>query len=613
MNTPFFQMHKQQASSVSRLGASSHNNITSSKGNRSITTNTTKVLNKINALVRPPGHFLKPRPPPKIAKTAGEAAERFQIVHTPDRALGTIPLWEIPKTEAEYRAAILNMKMHGQLVQPGGGRAQQTDVEVRAVSGAYDHFPPRPGYVNEPTGAQPTTRRTKERSADRNTGRTLADPYTDRGSLAPRTGQYSEAVVPHTMPRVYYPSSPDLMRDHGGLLTPPASAPLSARIPPRAGKRRVASAEVPRPPRPLSERAMIPMGARARRREHPVTGFTISSSASTLVGSPAVTPIHSAAQSTKDGRTAVDLDNKARRRSIQGRRSTDYIAGHGRGWTAGDSGHARPGNPSPRRMRPKQETDDTQDARGAMPGITHCYVCQQPCEPGAGLCSECKDRAQPLGEVFEYSESEYGDDQACIPHPPPPGESPTPSARPPAPARRSGGTAAPDAEAADAMFRGWSGSLSPATAQWQHLRPQQGQGEGEGEGRAPSSMSRSRSESVSPTPHLALQLKVVPHQSIRKVSVTSPARNGPPSGQEEEEEEEDRRSALYHVQRPREPATSPGCASGQGREGAFWGSGDVRAVGEDGGDGAGDEYDQVYSIYDAYWNQKGDEGADGMI
>ncbi|ROW11735.1 hypothetical protein VPNG_05637 [Cytospora leucostoma] len=590
MNTSYFQMHKQQASSVSRFGASSHSNTTSSNGNRSITTNTTRVLNKINALVRPPEHFLKPRPPPKIAETAADAAERFQIVHKPDRALGTIPLWEIPKTEDEYRAAILNMKMHGQL-QPESVPAQQTDMEVRAMSGVYHHFPPRPGYVDDSTEAQPTTRRTKRRRAVRNPGRALADPYTDRDSLAPRAGQYSEPVVTKTMPRVYYPSSPDLLRDHEGLSTPSASAPLSARLPPRAErKRRVASAEVPRPPRPLSERAMIPLGPRARRGEHSVTGLTISSSASTLVGSPAVpTPIHNAIQ---DGRNTADLEGKARQRSIRGQRSADRIAGKDRERTAGDSGHARPGNPSTARMRSMPMQQETDDARGARPGITHCYVCQEPCGSGGGLCSECRDRYQPLEEVFEYSESEYGDDgqAACVPHPAP-GESPTP---------------------------GWSGSLSPTTSQWQHPRPRPQQGQGQG--KVPSSTSRPRSESVSPTPHLALQLKVVPHQSIRKVSVTSPARGGPPSAGQEEE---DRRSALYHVQqamRPREPvSTSPGCASEQGRDvvGRAGGvrSGEERSVGEEGGGGGGadDEYDQIYSIYDAYWNQKEDEVKEGMF
>lgn len=548
-----------------------------SNNSRSIATSTARVLNKVNALVRPPESFLKSRPSPK---GSAPPAERFQIVHTPDRALVTIPLWEIPRTEADYKAAIKKMKMQGLPRTEGEQRNRQAGevvVATTATSGmraAYDQFPPSPRYVvDNSADAWPSPLKMNGRNRNENVSlekRALADPCTDYGSATPQTAAYQGRVVPISTTRLNSPPgvrSAGLERPRGGLVTS-ASTPTSARFPPRAMQRRAASAEGLRAPRPLSERPLIYMGPRSGRIEQNSRG--IASISSTMTVSPAIAHTksnNSTVEGAKDGKnkTATDSDTKARRRKTQYKWNIhSRTAGDGER-TTNDNEYSRPGVLAAQQPRALQEAEDMRDSETAAAWIskrTQCYICHEPCKAGAGLCSECKSRFQPpLEEVSEDSESEYDLEQEFDRPCPPPKDSPP--ATPPRSEERRGDSISSHVGTEGTSFGSWSG-LSPAQ---QHLRMQQDLD--------------SRSASVSPTPHLALQLKVFPHQEIRKVSVISPAGNS----------REDHESALPYIQKDmklREPMTPGAAAPEENRDGIRVGgvhSGEVRIVDDNNDDG----------------------------
>lgn len=550
------QMHKHQAFPPSKLSTSGHSatstntsNSNSSSSSRSIATNTAKVLNKINTLVRPPESFLKTRPYPRRTPPPPPPppppAERFQIVHTPDRASDATRLWDIPRTDAEYRAALEKMKTQEQLRRGGGQGRQEAGASAPGVRAAsYDRFPSSSGYAGgSAEDAQPRVMRGER---DASPGRTPASPsYADHGSPGLVSSTYSLSLEGAGFARTRV----------GGLTTSSStptvtvSTPTSARFP-----QRVLSVDVLRAPRPLSERALIPLGPRAGRGEQAPEMTTDTSS--TQVVSRAVTPRSSSANMAEDaggGRTAADPGIRARRRKTRRMRSIVSVAADD-GEDAAENG--KPGVPSARKTRAWTGFGAIHD-RGSVgprgPGMTDCYVCQEPCKPGAGLCGECKSRFQPLGEVFEDSESEYEDDLVDVPRPAPKQSPPVRPATPPGSERR-GDSISPRVEAEESSLRGSSGQSSASKR---------------------SGDPASRSTSVSPTPHLAhnMQLKVVPYPMIRKVSVSSPVR----------ERDEHRRSALYHIQqtmKPREPMT-PGAAPGQGRDAIRVGrvhSGEVKFV-----------------------------------
>lgn len=259
-------------------------------------------------------------------------------------------------------------------------------------------------------------------------------------------------------------------------------------------------------------------------------------------------------------------------------RSIDSIAANGGEDAAENSSTSRV--PSARKTRTWlgfEATHNRGSAGAGVPGMTDCYVCQEPCKPGAGLCSACKSRFQPLGEVFEDSESEYEDELVDVPYPPPRQKPPVLPATPPRSERR-GDSISPHVEAGGSSFSGSSGQSSAS----KRLRDLV-----------------SRSTSVSPTPQLAhnMQLKVIPQPMIRKVSVSSPVR----------ERDEHRRSALYHIQqtmKPREPMT-PGAAPGQGRDAIRVGSvhsGEVRLVVEHNGGPDGRAEDPQHRSGSSYGN-----------
>lgn len=523
------QMHKDQASTSSKPSASSHNttNNNSNSNSRSIATNTAKVLNKINTLVRPPDSFLKSRPSPKRPPPPPPPppAERFQMVHTPDRAPAAIPMWEIPRTEPEYRAALTKMRMQDRLrVEGGEGDQEQTGEAAPGMgAGLHDRFPSGFRCVCDSVNARINERRKG----------VIEVPNLKKTPANPRNEHCSPRSVPsmHSL-RV---ESATFERPRGGLTTssstPMVSTPASARFPPR-----VMSVEALRAPRPLSERALIPLGQRASRSEY-APEKTINKPI-TPVASPAMAPKSSSsgnlAEGVENGRTAIDSGTKAGRRTPR-MWSFDSIATSD-GEDAAES--SRPGVPSARQTGASSQAKDTGRAAARTPGTTECYVCQEPCKPGAGLCAECKSRFQPLGEVFEDSESEYEDEPVGASHPAPERSPPAVPATPPRPGRAGDGFS-PRAGARGASSRGSSGQSS-ASKRLRDLA--------------------SRSTSVSPTPHLAhnMQLKVVPYPMIRQFSVGSSAR----------EREEHDRSALYHIEqtmKPREPMT-PGAAPGPGRD-----------------------------------------------
>ncbi|KUI60795.1 hypothetical protein VP1G_08006 [Cytospora mali] len=523
----YHQMHKQLAVSTSDLNTSSHNTSNSSNNNngRSISTNTAKVLSKINTLIRPSELYLKSRPHPKRPPPP-PPSERFQIVHTPDRSSVTIPLWEIPRTEEEYKAAIKNMKMQGQLLVEGE-RVQQADVAERDVKVEYDRFPPSP---STPSG-------------------TANVPLVNaENTLTPRARE---------------PRNPGFQWGHHSISIDPFDA---GEVPAKGHSE--AHGERGGPPRPSTALRTRTNPYGSARRAHDGEGF-------------------------KDGRFAIDPDTTARRGIPQRQMSIDSLLSNDGEDAAADNRHSsRPGVLSVRQNGSSRESGDIHGIGSVVTRIpvrTKCYVCLEPCKSGAGLCSECKDRFQPLEEVFEEgSESEYEDEQADSRHPTP--RRSTPAFLPVTPPRtkRRGDTVSPAKNTfKTASPRSWSG-LSSASQQVQQART-------------------SRSMSVSPTPHLALQLKLVPHPTVRQVSVTSPARNTP----------EDRRSALHHVQQEivlREPMT-PGAGPDRGRDGIRVGSvhsGEVRLVGDDGGEkgDAGRESWGCYGDWFRYYEKEG-RGADG--
>ncbi|ROW06025.1 hypothetical protein VMCG_04618 [Cytospora schulzeri] len=521
------QMHRQQATSSSKLSTSSHNMTTGTNNNsnsRSIATNTAKVLNKINTLVRPPESFLK--------------------------------------------AALKKMKMQDQQrAEGGGGWGHQTGEAGQGVGGgSYDRFP-------------------------------------SSNSLKSMPSMHSFRL-----------ESSAFERPRGGLTTssstPMVSTPASARFPSR-----VLSVEALRAPRPLSERALIPLVPRAGRSEL-VPERAIDSS-STLVASPAVMPRSNSsdniAEGASDSRTAVDPGTRTRRGRTRRMRSIDSIPANDGELAAEEEGNQRSGGRSARRTRAWQETEDIHGSGVAVGRVTKCYVCQEPCKSGASLCNECRTRFQPLGEVFEDSESEYEDEPVAVPYSPPKQGRPVIPATPPTSDRRGDSISFP-AEAEDTSSRASSGQSS-ASKRLRELA--------------------SRSTSVSPTPQLAhnIQLKVVPYPMIRKVSVSSPFR----------EREEHRRSALYHIQqtmKPREPLT-PGADPDEGRDAIRVGS--VHSGEEDGEAGEyvsehyeavspspitnselfrsnrnrasarSSTYDLIYSIYNDYCDQQEDVEYGGMF
>ena len=501
-------------------------------------TNTARILSKINAFVRPPEYFLRPRPAPKkagSATTAAAASERFRIVHEPDRALVNTPWWAEPRTDAEYKAAIKRMKLQEDELRAGEERPRHT---------------------------------------------TRATDY----------GSYSRAT------------------------------PTSARYPPGpVDKERTASGEVLlRAPRLLSERALIHLAPRARRGEQKPRRSRrrrMDGPGALGVISPAATPPASGSvcESTRDVASAVDRGRRARYRR--------------------DSGSMAEASPA-RRGRISQDTGDSLDT-GRM---SECYVCQEPCQPGTGLCRGCKDLFQPLSELFESSGSEYEDEAIDTPYHPPRQSLALP-ATPPRSVRREDSISSHGEAKGDGLsnwsewseWSEWAGLPEPPASSQRTLLPAGSSPEsgrrvdssssrGEAKGDSPkgwaewaewsewselaklsSSSERtllragtaSRSSSVSPTPHLARQLKVVPHHDIRKVSVTLPLRGNhntaAAAAASDEKPAEDRQSALHHIQqdmRLREPLT-PGVDPGrQGRDAIRVGSvhsGEVRLVDNDKG------------------------------
>lgn len=343
-------------------------------------------------------------------------------------------------------------------------------------------------------------------------------------------------------------------RPRGGGLTTSASTPMvlstpgPARMPPR-----VLSVEALRAPRPLSERALIPLGHRGTSRGEYIPG-RVANTASSLVVSPAITPRSSSggdvAEGIADGRTAVNPGTKAMPRRTRRMRSFDSIS-------TTNTGDIRPATPPARLTNAVSEVRDTGGAAARTPGMAECYVCQEPCKSGAGLCAGCKSRFQPMGEVFEDSDSdsEYEDEKGNgneneeLPdttyspprHSPPAVPATTPAPRPEhlgdGMSLRAGAGGRPASSVASS-----GRSSSPLSSP-----------------RRPGDLA-SRSASESPTPQLAhnVQLKVVPYPMIRRVSVGSPAREKGEEG-----------SALYLVQqamKPREPMT-PGAGPGPGRDG----------------------------------------------
>ncbi|KUI71415.1 hypothetical protein VM1G_07239 [Cytospora mali] len=523
-STYYHQMHKQLAVSASDLNTSSHNTSNSSNNNnnngRSISTNTAKVLSKINTLIRPSELYLKSRPYPKRAPPP-PPSERFQIVHTPDRSSVTIPLWEIPRTEEEYKAAIKNMKMQGQLLVEGE-QVQQTDVAAPDVRAENGRFPPSPstpsGTANAPLA---------------NAENTLTSRTRQRRNREVQGGPHSVSIDPFDAGEVPAKGHAEAHGERGG------------------------------PPRPSTALRTCPNPHGPAGRAH-------------------------AGEYSEDGRFAIDPDAKARRGITQRQMSIDSLFSTDGEDTAVDCGHSsRPGVLSVRQDGSSRGSGDIHAIGSVVTRIpvrTKCYVCLEPCRSGAGLCSECKDRFQPLEEVFEDSESEYEDEQAATRHPTAPGRTP------PRPKRRGDTVSPANNTPQSASPRSWSGLPSA---------PQRGQ--------QAQQARTSRSMSVSPTPHLALQLKLVPHPTVRQVSVASPARNTP----------EDRRSALHQVQQEielREPMT-PGAGPERGRDGIRVGSvhsGEVRLVDDDGGErgGAGRESWGCYGDWFRYHEKEG-RGAEG--
>lgn len=149
------------------------------------------------------------------------------------------------------------MKTQEQLRRGGGQGRQEAGASAPGVRAAsYDRFPSSSGYAGgSAEDAQPRVMRGER---DASPGRTPASPsYADHGSPGLVSSTYSLSLEGAGFARTRV----------GGLTTSSStptvtvSTPTSARFP-----QRVLSVDVLRAPRPLSERALIPLGPRAGRR-----------------------------------------------------------------------------------------------------------------------------------------------------------------------------------------------------------------------------------------------------------------------------------------------------------------------------------------------------------